>query len=95
VREHADRVERLLDEHGPGEAAVSLFLNDDVYLRSCNHAPEAGHSAAARLALANGTPVVIPNVPGTNAATVEMTVGPQFSDRGRVGALFFLIDSSW
>jgi hypothetical protein len=38
VREYADRVERLLDEHGPGEAAVSLFLNDDVYLRSCNHA---------------------------------------------------------
>lgn len=33
-----DRIEDMLDEHGPGEAAVALFLNDDVYLRSYNHA---------------------------------------------------------
>lgn len=36
--EHADRIERMLDEHGPGEAEVSLFLNDDVFLRSYNSA---------------------------------------------------------
>lgn len=38
VREHAQRLERMLDEHGPGEATVSLNLSDDVYLRSYNHA---------------------------------------------------------
>jgi hypothetical protein len=38
MREPIDRIERALDEHGPGEAEVALFLNDDVYLRSYNHA---------------------------------------------------------
>ena len=38
MREHADRLERALDEHGPGEAEVALRLSDDVYLRSYNHA---------------------------------------------------------
>ncbi len=38
ARQHADRLERMLDEHGPGEAEVALFLNDDMYLRSYNHA---------------------------------------------------------
>jgi hypothetical protein len=38
MREHADRVERMLDEHGPGEEVVSLSLSDDIYLRSYNHA---------------------------------------------------------
>ncbi len=37
MSEHADRIERALDEHGPGEAKVALFLNEDVYLRSYNH----------------------------------------------------------
>jgi hypothetical protein len=35
---HADRIERMLDGHGPGEATVSLNLSDDVYQRSYNHA---------------------------------------------------------
>ena len=38
MTEHADRLERALDGHGPGEAAVALSLNDDMYLRSYNHA---------------------------------------------------------
>ena len=38
MRGHADRIERMLDEHGPGEDAVALGLSDDVYLRSYNHA---------------------------------------------------------
>jgi hypothetical protein len=38
MRDHAHRIERMLDEHGPGEEVVSLGLSDDVYLRSYNHA---------------------------------------------------------
>jgi hypothetical protein len=38
MAEHADRIERMLDEYGPGEVEVSLNLSDDVYLRSYNHA---------------------------------------------------------
>jgi hypothetical protein len=38
MRGHADRIERMLDEHGPGEAEVALFLNGDVYLSCYNHA---------------------------------------------------------
>ncbi len=38
MAEHADRLERMLDEHGPGEADVSLSLTDDLYLRSFNYA---------------------------------------------------------
>jgi hypothetical protein len=38
MREHADRIERMVDEHGPGEAEVTLNLSDDVYLRSYNYA---------------------------------------------------------
>ena len=34
MAEHADRLERMLDEHRPGEPAVALNLTDDVYLRS-------------------------------------------------------------
>jgi hypothetical protein len=30
----ADHLERLLDQHAPGEATVRLSLTDDVYLRS-------------------------------------------------------------
>jgi hypothetical protein len=36
--EHADHMERLLEQHGPGEAIVRLSLTDDVYLRSYNFA---------------------------------------------------------
>ncbi len=35
---HTDRLARKLDQRGPGEAEVALFLNDDLYLRSSNHA---------------------------------------------------------
>jgi hypothetical protein len=35
MREHADYLERLLDQHPP-DALVRLSLNDDVYLRSYN-----------------------------------------------------------
>ena len=36
--EHADHIERLLEQHGPGEAIVRLSLTDDVYLRGYNNA---------------------------------------------------------
>ena len=32
--EHADHIERLLEQHGPGEPMVRLSLTDDVFLRS-------------------------------------------------------------
>jgi hypothetical protein len=35
---HADLIEQRLETHGPGEATVTLTLNDDVYLRSYNWA---------------------------------------------------------
>jgi hypothetical protein len=38
MAEHADRIEHMLDECGPGEAEVSLSLTDDMYLRSYNYA---------------------------------------------------------
>ena len=34
----ADHIERLLEQHGPDEATVTLSLTDDVYLRSYNWA---------------------------------------------------------
>jgi hypothetical protein len=37
MREHADHIERLLDQHPP-DAMVTLSLTDDVYLRSSNWA---------------------------------------------------------
>jgi hypothetical protein len=36
--EHADHIERLLEQHGPDEAVVTLSLTDDVFLRSYNGA---------------------------------------------------------
>ena len=36
--DHADRLERLLEQHGPDEPMVTLSLTDDVYLRSYNYA---------------------------------------------------------
>jgi hypothetical protein len=36
--EHADHIERRLEQHGPDEAAVTLSLTDDVFLRSSNWA---------------------------------------------------------
>jgi hypothetical protein len=36
--EHADHIERLLEQHGPDEATVRLSLTDDVFLRSYNWA---------------------------------------------------------
>jgi hypothetical protein len=36
--DHADHIERLLEQHGPGEPLVRLSLTDDVYLRSYNWA---------------------------------------------------------
>ena len=32
--EHADHIERLLEQHGPGEPTVPLSLTDDVFPRS-------------------------------------------------------------
>ena len=32
--EHADHLERQLEQHGPDEATVRLSLTDDVFLRS-------------------------------------------------------------
>jgi hypothetical protein len=36
--EHADHIERLLEQHGPSEPIVRLSLTDDVFLRSYNWA---------------------------------------------------------
>ena len=36
--EHADRLEQMLEQHGPDEPMVTLNLTDDVYLRSFNYA---------------------------------------------------------
>ena len=36
--EHANHIERLLEQHGPDEAMVRLSLTDDVFLRSYNWA---------------------------------------------------------
>ena len=36
--EHADHIERLLEQHEPGEPRVRLSLTDDVFLRSDNWA---------------------------------------------------------
>ena len=36
--EHADHIERLLEQLGPGEPTVRLSLTDDVFLRSSNWA---------------------------------------------------------
>ena len=36
--EHADHVERLLEQHGPDEPVATLSLTDDVFLRSYNGA---------------------------------------------------------
>jgi DNA repair photolyase len=33
-RNHADQLERKLEQHGPDETTVTLSLTDDVYLRS-------------------------------------------------------------
>ena len=32
--EHADRLEQMLEQHGPDEPMVTLAMNDAVYLRS-------------------------------------------------------------
>ena len=36
--EHADHLERILEQHGPDETMVTLSLTDDVFLRSYNWA---------------------------------------------------------
>jgi len=36
--DHANSLERQLDQHPPGQTVVSLYLTDDVYLRSFNWA---------------------------------------------------------
>ena len=36
--EHANVIERLLEQHAPDEAKVTLYLPDDVYLRGYNWA---------------------------------------------------------
>jgi hypothetical protein len=36
--EHADHIERLLEQHGPDEPKVRLSLTDNVFLRSYNWA---------------------------------------------------------
>jgi hypothetical protein len=36
--EHADHIERTLEQHGPDETMVTLSLTDDVFLRSYNWA---------------------------------------------------------
>jgi hypothetical protein len=38
MREHANRIERLLDRHAADEPMVTLSLTDDVSLRSYNGA---------------------------------------------------------
>jgi hypothetical protein len=36
--EHADHIERILEQHAPDESMVTLSLTDDVFLRSYNWA---------------------------------------------------------
>ena len=36
--QHADHIERMLEQHGPDEPTVRLSLTDDVFLRSYNWA---------------------------------------------------------
>ena len=36
--QHADHIERLLEQHGPDQPMVTLSLTDDVFLRSYNWA---------------------------------------------------------
>ena len=36
--DHANRIERQLDQHAPDEQIVRLILTDDVFLRSFNWA---------------------------------------------------------
>ena len=36
--QQADHLERLLEQHGPDERLVTLWLTDDVFLRSYNWA---------------------------------------------------------
>ena len=36
--EHTDRLEQQLEQHGPGQASVTLALTDDRFLRSSNWA---------------------------------------------------------
>jgi hypothetical protein len=36
--DHAESIERQLDQHAPGEPVVRLTLTDDVFLRSYNWA---------------------------------------------------------
>ena len=38
MRDHADSIERQLDQHAPDRPTVRLILTDDVYLRSFNWA---------------------------------------------------------
>jgi hypothetical protein len=38
MREHADSIERQLDNHAPDEHIVRLILTDDIFLRSYNWA---------------------------------------------------------
>lgn len=38
MREHADDIARLLERHAPDEPMVTLYLTDDVSLRSSNGA---------------------------------------------------------
>ena len=38
MREHADHIERLLERHAPDESMVTVYLTDDVALRSPNGA---------------------------------------------------------
>ena len=33
MRERADHIERLLEQHGPYQATVTLHLTDDLFLR--------------------------------------------------------------
>ena len=38
MREHADSIERQLDQHAPDEPIVRLILENDLFLRSYNWA---------------------------------------------------------
>ena len=36
--DHADRLEQMLEQHAPDQTTVTLYLSDDMYLRSYNYA---------------------------------------------------------
>ncbi len=83
--EHADYLERHLEQHGPGEAMVRLSLTDDLFLRSSNWARvQLGIPLPAE---ARKGAVLLSPLPHTQIATAPTSIdcsrtGPGHGSRG-------------